>query len=146
MKKKSKKTSARAKVPLKTKWRTIKLKSGLKKKVKVSARYSRLMKEFANEKWTSAKISVFERGDLRPKSWLSISNSKTGLVYISRSPGTRSYWALSKMKSNAWPNFRWNSKNLSLTVNSTKIVFKTEGYFKKAKAAFDKIRPQTGKG
>lgn len=121
------------------KWRLIKRKSGAKKKVKVTKAYEKRRKQESSSKWTSVKMNLFEKGDHRPKSWLRI--SRTGLVYISRSPGTRTYWVLSKIPRKQWPKFRWSDRNLSFSVNSTRVVFKKSVDYMKAKKSFEAIRP-----
>lgn len=122
-------------------FRTVKLKSGFKKKVRVSKAFVARKKKLSSSKWTSVKISLYEKSELRSKSWFSISS--TGMVYISRDPGSRTYWILSKMPKRSWPKFRWSDRNLSFSVNATRIVFKKTEEYLKAKTAFLLINPSS---
>ncbi len=115
-------------------------KNGIKKKVRVRSASAKRKKAGSSvKKWTSTKICLYEKGQLRPKSWITISNS--GMIYISRSPGVRTYWILSKISKKSWPKFKWSDRNLSFSVNATRIVFKKSGEYLKAKNNFLSIKP-----
>lgn len=89
-------------------------------------------------KLTKSVISLYERGELRPNSWLTIGKN---MIYISRDPGGRTYWVLSKIPRNSWPNFKWSDRNQSLSINSTKIVFQKPAKYEQAKKMFFAIKP-----